>query len=129
MGMDIVVCMLRRSLDKWIYRDTLQFETVRKLRSAHSNILYASRQILTTSVMVRDLKKTYITTFPAYGLWFEQFVIGIHKRLENNFHQDQVITLIVIHKLVDGLKNDYTSSGREEERKRGKSLLTKQSLF
>ena len=32
-GMGIAVCMLQRSLDKDWYRDTLQFETVRKLRS------------------------------------------------------------------------------------------------
>lgn len=36
--MGIVVCMLQHSLDKGRYRDILQFETVRKLRSAYSNI-------------------------------------------------------------------------------------------
>ena len=42
-GMGIAVCMLQRLLDKDRYRDTLQFETVRKLRSTFSNIWYASR--------------------------------------------------------------------------------------
>ena len=37
-GMGIAVCMLQRSLDKGRYQHTLQFETVRKLRSAYSNI-------------------------------------------------------------------------------------------
>ena len=69
-GMGIAVCMLERSLDKGRYRNTLQFETVRKLRSAFSNIWHASRQTLTTSVMARDLKKTYVTSCPIYGLWF-----------------------------------------------------------
>lgn len=37
-GMGIAVCILQHSLDKDRYRDTLQFETVRKLRSTFSNI-------------------------------------------------------------------------------------------
>jgi len=88
LGMEIAVCMLQRSLDKGRYRDTLQVETVRKLRSVYLNIWHASRQTLTTSVMARDLKKTYITSCPTYGLWFKRFVIGMHKRMGDEVHQD-----------------------------------------
>ena len=116
MGMGIAVCMLQRSLEKGRYRDTLQFETVRKLRSAYSNIWHASRQTLTTSVMARDLKKTYITSCPTYGLWFERFIMGMHKRMGDEVHQDQAVTLAVMHKLVDGLEKDYKASRVEEER-------------
>ena len=38
LGMGIATCLLRRSLDRGKYRETLQFETVRKLHSAYSNI-------------------------------------------------------------------------------------------
>ena len=68
MGMGIVVCMLQRSLDKGRYKDNLLFESVRNLRSAYLNIWYSFRQTLTTSVMSRDLKKTYVTFCPTYGL-------------------------------------------------------------
>ena len=85
-GIGIAVCLLQRSLDKGRYRDILQFETVRKLRSAFSNIWHASRQTLTTSVMDRDLKKTYVTSCPTYGLWFKRFVIGMHKRVGDEVH-------------------------------------------
>ena len=37
-GMGIADCMLQRSVDKDIYQPTLQFETVRKMRSAYSNV-------------------------------------------------------------------------------------------
>ena len=37
-GMSLAVSMLKRSLDKGIYQATVQFETVRKTRSAYSNI-------------------------------------------------------------------------------------------
>ena len=75
-GMGIAVCMLQRSLEKGRYRDTLQFETVRKLRSTYSNIWHTSRQTLTTSVIARDLKKTHVTSCPTYGLWFERFIVA-----------------------------------------------------
>ena len=124
-GMGIAVCMLERSLDKGRYRTTLQFETVRKLRSAFSNIWHASRQTLTTSVMARDLKKTYVTSCPTYGLWFERFVIGMHKRMGDEVHQDQAVTLGVVHKLVDGLERDFIASRIDEE----KDSLVDQAIF
>ena len=83
LGMGIVTCLLRRSLDSDKYRETLQFETVRKLRSVYSNIWHSSRATLTTSVMARDVRKTYITSYPAYSLWHERFILGIHKRMGN----------------------------------------------
>ena len=81
LGMGIVVCMLRRSLEKGRYKDTLQYETMRKLRSVYSNIWHASREMLTTNVMARDLKKTFVTSCPTYGLLFERFMVGMHKRM------------------------------------------------
>ena len=81
-GMGIAVCMLQRFLDKGRYQNYLQFETVRNLRSAYSNIWYSSRQTLTTSVMARDIKKTYLTSYPTYGLWFDRLILGMHKRME-----------------------------------------------
>ena len=106
MGIGIAVCLLQHSLDKERYRDTLQFETVCKLRSTYSNIWHASRQTLITSVMVRYLKNT-----------FERFVTGMHKRMEDKVHQDQEVTLVVIYKLIDGLERDFLARKREEDRK------------
>ena len=37
-GMGIAVCTLKRSLDKGRYQSTLQYESVRKMRSSYSNI-------------------------------------------------------------------------------------------
>ena len=114
--MSISVYILQRSLNKGRYRDTLQFETVRELRFAYSNIWHASRQTLTTSVMARDLRNVYITSCPTYGLWFERFVVGIHKRMRDEVRQDQAVSLAVVYKLVDGLDRDYLAREIEEKR-------------
>ena len=62
---------------------------------------------LTTSVMARDTRKTYVTSCPLYSLWFEMFVFGIHKRMGDVVHQDKDATLDVVHKLIEGLEVDY----------------------
>ena len=116
MGMGIAVCILQRSLDKERYRDTLQFETVCMLRSTYSNIWYASRHTLTISVMARGIKKTYVTSCSTDGLWFESFVIGMHTQMGNKVYQDQAVTLVLVHKLVDRLEREYLASKIEKEK-------------
>ena len=114
--MSLVLSMLRRSLDKGRYRATVQFETVRKMRLVYSNIWHASKYTLTTSVMVRDLKKTLVTSCPSYSLWFKRFVQGMHKRIGDEVYQDQEITLEVVHRLVNNLEKDYRDSVGNEKR-------------
>ena len=107
LGMGLAVCMLVRSLDKGRHQCTLQFESVRKMRSAFSNCWHASRFTLTTSVMARDTRKTYVTSCPSYSLWFERFIFGMHKRMGDVVHQDKAVTLDVVHKVIEGLEVDY----------------------
>ena len=75
--------------------------------------------------MARDLKKTYVTSCPIYGMWFLRFVIGMHKRMGDEVHQDQAVTLGVVHKLVEGLERDFIASRIDEE----KDSLVDQAIF
>ena len=61
LGMGLAVCMLARSPEKGRHQSTLQFESVRKMRLEFSNWWHASKFTLTTSVMARDTRKTYVT--------------------------------------------------------------------
>ena len=40
----------------------------------------------------------------------------MHKRMGDEVHQDQAITLEVVHRLVDNLERDYKDSGGNEKR-------------
>ena len=124
-GMGIAVSVLMRSLDKGRYQNTLQYESVRKMRSAFSNVWHASCNTLTTSVLARDIRKTYVTSCPAYSLWFERFMIGMHKRMGDEVRQDKAITLEVIHKLMEGLEEEFLGSRSNEER----SALADMAVF
>ena len=118
LGMGLAVGMLIRSLDKGRYQSTLQFESVRKMRSAFSNMWHASKLTLTTSVMAKDTRKTYVTSCPSYSLWFERFIVGMHKRMGDVVHQDKAVTLEVIHKLVEGLEEDYLEGKTYREKEK-----------
>ena len=67
--------------------------------------------------MARDVRNTCITLCPSYSLWFERFIVGMHKKMGNEVHQDKAVTLEVIHKLIDGLEDEYVrgTSDRDKE--------------
>lgn len=90
-GMHIAVIILRRSMDKGRYKETVQFETARKLRSVYSNCWGASIHTLKQGVMTKDTTKTFVTQCPTYGLWFERFVKGLHSRMGDNQCPDTAI--------------------------------------
>ena len=69
---------------------------------AFFNIWYASLNNLTTSVLARDIRKTYVTSCPAYFLWFERFIVMIHTRMGGEVRQDKTVTLEVVHRLIEG---------------------------
>lgn len=124
-GISLAVSILRWLLDKGRYRVTVQFETDRKMRAAYSNIWHTSKHTLTTSKMVRDLKKTFVNSCPSYILWFERIVRGIHKRMGDEVYQDQAITLEVVHRLVEGLEKYYRSNVENKKREH----ISNQAVF
>ena len=68
---------------------------------------HASKHTLTTSVMAQDVRKTYVTSCPSYSLWFARFMTGMHKRISDVVKQDKAVTLDVIHRLIEGLEEDF----------------------
>ena len=100
-----------------MFQKSLQFEIVRKMKSVFSNVWYSSSLTLTTSVLARDIEKTYVTSCPTNTLWFEQLMSGMHKRMGDMVKQDKTITLNVIHRLVEDLEAEYILADMDTERK------------
>ena len=61
--MGFVVCMLKISLKVERYVDRLQFDTVRKLRTAYANVWHISSNYLCVSVSDKPKKILYVTWF------------------------------------------------------------------
>ena len=60
-----------------------------------------------------------------HGLWFEIFILSIHKRMEYEVIQDQAVTLEAIHKVIEGFEFDYYSNESNE----GKECITDQAFL
>ena len=84
------------------------------MRSAYSNVWHTSRYALTTSVMARYVRKTDVTSCPSYSLWFERFIVGMHKRMGDEVDQDKAVTLEVVHKLIEGLEVEYARASGDQ---------------
>lgn len=116
-GMSVALVVLRKSLDKGINSEYVQYETARKMRSAFSNIWGASIHSMTDGVMARDTMKTYITHCPTYSLWFEKFMKGMHSRMGDDHRPDLAFSREVMHQIMNLLNEDYLEA-TSPERKR-----------
>jgi hypothetical protein len=116
-GMSVAVGMLYRSLDAGMYRDTLQFASTRKLRSAFSNLWGSSIHTMTRGVMAKDTIKTFVTKCPTYSLWFERFVKGMHSRMGDDRRPDAAISTEVMHALMKRINIDFIEAERDFDEK------------
>ena len=106
-GMHIAVIILQRSLDKGVYRDTIQFETARKLRSVYSNCWGASINTMRQGVMARETTKTFVTECPTYGMWFERYIKGLHSPMGDDRRPDAAIGSKLMKRLMNKVEVDY----------------------
>jgi hypothetical protein len=116
-GMGVAVVILERSMDKGIYKETLQFQTARKLRSVFSNAWGASINSMTRGVMAKDTVKTFVTKCPTYCLWFERFVKGMHSRMGDDTRPDVAISIEVMKALMNRVNIDYMEANEKHQEK------------
>jgi len=106
-GVGSVIVMLRRSLDPGSYRDNIQYDTLRKYRSAFSNVLGASVHTMQESVMARATAKLFVTSCPMNGLWFERFMGGLQSRVEDDHWPDTAISSFVLRKMLKYAEGEW----------------------
>lgn len=109
-GMKQAVATLVRSMDQGKYKNTLQFDTVRKCRSTYSNCWAAGVHAHKNSVIARDTIKTYVTTCPTQGYWFERFMKGLHSRMGDDHRPDAAISVDVMKAIMERVNLDYIES-------------------
>lgn len=103
-GMAAAIVILQLSLNPGKHDKNVQFGTIRKFRSAYSNVYHASLLGLNSMVMAKDTKKMMVTDCPTYGLWFEKFMKGCHKRMGDIVRPDRALSsniLLEILKLLE----------------------------
>ena len=112
-GMRVAAVSTERSLDKGVNEKTVQHGTVRKFRSAFSNMWHASVEGGLDAVAVRDTSKLIQTSCPTFGEWYERFGLGLHKRMGDKVRQDRAISVDQMKALMEEFEKDWTALAPE----------------
>ncbi len=110
MGMGVAVVMLQRSLDRGRYAKNVQYETIRKFRSAASNIYNSSLEGQGAMVMTKDTRKLQVTKCPTYSDFFERFIKGLHKRMGDIVRPDRAIAHAIMKELLHLVEQDWLNA-------------------
>ncbi len=106
-GMGAALVMLQMSLQPGKYDKHVQFSTVRKFRSAYSNVYHASVDGMGASVLAKDTRKLLVTKCPTYGEFFERFMRGLHKRMGEIVRPDRALSLDLLKEIMTQLEREW----------------------
>ena len=109
-GMGAAVVMLQQSLSPGKYDSCMQFASVRKFRSAFSNVYHATAEGQTAMVLAKDIRKMTVTKCPTYGEFFERFMRGMHKRMGEITRPDRAISLGIMVELQRILEQEWLNN-------------------
>lgn len=112
LGMRVAVAMLMKTLEPGRYSSAYQqFETVRKLRAAFSNVYMASREgALSLRTVGGDRAKHHLTFSPTQSAWFERFTQGCICRMGQDLRQDWAIPLSAMLGLQQVLEDEWQAT-------------------
>ncbi len=106
-GMSAAIVILQVSLNPGKYDKNVQFGTIRKFRSAFSNVYHASAEAQDAMVMAKDTKKLTVTKCATYGLWFERFMKGCHKRMGEIVRPDRALSSVILLEILKLIEEDW----------------------
>jgi len=92
-GMLIACQSLLRSLDAGRNTGTIQYETMRKLRSHYSNFYHTLPDGTGLTTIADGRGSSTFTGSPTYSYWFRRFMSGCHRRMGDTWMPDRATTL------------------------------------
>ena len=108
-GIGITVSLLLNSLDPERNDKFVQYDTIRKLRSAFSNLWQVLVHTNQASVMAESRNMLRVTTCPSNYFWFQYFMQGFHKRVGDLVKQNLCISAPIMTVLVAKIANMHKS--------------------
>ncbi len=107
MGMGAAIVTLQLSLNTGKYAKNVQFGTICKFCSAYSNMYHASARSQESMVMAKDTKKLTVTKCTTFGLWFEKFMRGCHKKMGEIVCPDTALSIEILLEMFKLLEHDW----------------------
>lgn len=57
-----------------------------------------------------------MTSCPVYSLWFERFMVVMHKRVGDKVRQDKGVTLEVLYRIIEELEENFLEAKTDNVR-------------
>jgi hypothetical protein len=127
-GMRVACMMLMRSLERGKNASTIQYETMRGLRSHFSNFIHTVPNGVLLSMVSEDSRgRAFFSNSPTNGYWFGRFMQGCHRRMGDVWIPDRALTISeLLHCLIildeDWVTFEGDSGGRLQTALAGFSL-------
>ena len=117
-GVKLACVMVLKSLDPGRNEVTVQFDTVRRLRTAYHNVWHAGVNHHGMTILAQDLKKVHATSCPSDGIWFGRFMRGLEKRMGRQVKQDLGISIDVLLAVQAFLEEDWMAATSWKEKRK-----------
>jgi hypothetical protein len=95
-GMMPAISCLQRSFDPGHNSATVQWDTMRGIRTCYANMIHTTPLGTGGSTLTTGKKAMYVTQSPTNSLWFKRFMIGTHERMGDVKIQDAAISIDVM---------------------------------
>jgi hypothetical protein len=123
-GTGVAVIMVKHSLDPGVMEDTVQYETVRKMKSAFVNMYHASVENKETAIIRGKYgKKLLVLGAPVYHEWYDRAQVGMHHRMGDNVAQNYGLSKQAVATLQVVLERNCQAAGDSREKKMGVAQL------
>eukprot|EP00978_Attheya_sp_CCMP212_P016777 scaffold44249_cov48-Attheya_sp.AAC.1 len=114
-GMEIAAHHLLRSLDVGRNASTIQYETMRHLRSHFSNFYHTTPTGVGLSTAGADGSNMFFTNSPTNSYWFKRFMQGAHRRMGDVWIPDRALTIDKLLKCLELLEEDWQEYTHDAE--------------
>lgn len=113
-GAGPAMVILKRSLDPGRNAATVQFGTVRKLRSTYTNFWQASQMSQSTTVFsLENGKSWFVNSCPANSFWFNRFIKGMHERSGDQPNVNEAISCELMSEIMTRLNKRVLNNPRD----------------
>lgn len=106
-GMSLAITMLVRSLDKGHNANTIQYETMRKMRGHLSNFSHTCPGGTGDTFIGEELGSTTVSNSVSNSVWFRRYIRGCHRRMGDVWLPDRPVTAIEMEKSLEVLEGDW----------------------
>jgi hypothetical protein len=127
-GMRAACAILIRSLDKGINAATIQYETMRKLRSHIANFAHTCPGGIGDRFMGEEGAAGAVSYSPTNSEWVRRFMKGCHRRMGDVWMPDRPVTIQEIHACLKLLEGDWSMFDKDAEG-RAKTSITATMLI